>query len=77
MLTFPLQIFSCSCNASPTAVVHSQVEQNSDVPNVDNTITDEKIAAEEDEKRFPQLEENKFNEKTVSDDDSGSVIFPQ
>ena len=44
---------------------------------VDNNISDEKIAAEEDEKRFPQLEENKINEKTLSDDDSGSVIFPQ
>ena len=44
---------------------------------VDNNISDEKIAAEEDEKRFSQLEENKINEKTLSDDDSGSVIFPQ
>ena len=44
---------------------------------VDNNISDEKIPAEEDEKRFPQLEDNKVNEKAVSDDDSGSVIFPQ
>jgi len=45
---------------------------------VDNHISDEKIA--EDEKRFPQLEDNDINEEvieTVSDDDSGSLIFPE
>ena len=52
-------------------------EQHKSRTQVENNISDEKIPAEEDEKRFPQLGENKVNEKTVSDDDSGSVIFPQ
>merc|ERR1719458_1581672 len=45
-------------------------EQHKSRTQVDNNISDEKIAAEEDEKRFPQLEKNKVNEKTLSDDDS-------
>ena len=45
---------------------------------VDNHISDEKIA--EDEKRLPQLKDNEVNEQPIeagSDDDSGSVIFPE
>ena len=45
---------------------------------VDNKISDEKIA--EDEIRLPQFEDNEKNEEpieTVSDDNSGSIKFPE